>query len=119
MKHGLRYGIGFLLVSACAGQTPPPQAPIAAPVPDAARPTDPPAFTPVLAAATPAPAAMGPSGVQLRVRQEIFTAAWTAVRDKDFDRTLAGLDWQAMRAKYQPLAMAAPDERTFYRLLNE
>jgi carboxyl-terminal processing protease len=62
---------------------------------------------------------MGPGAVRLQIRQQIFTAAWTAVRDKDFDKTLAGLDWEAMRSKYQPLAMAAPDEPTFYRLLNE
>jgi carboxyl-terminal processing protease len=62
---------------------------------------------------------MGPSPVQVQIRQDIFTAAWTAVRDKDFDRTLAGLDWDGLRAKYQPLAMAAPDESTFYRFLDE
>ncbi|MBN2576520.1 MAG: hypothetical protein JXP73_18295 [Deltaproteobacteria bacterium] len=101
----------------CAGQTPPPRGPT--PAPDTARPTEPPAFAPLSGAAAAAPAAMGPSAVRLQVRQEIFTAAWTAVRDKDFDKTLAGLDWEAMRGKYQPLAMAAPDEPTFYRLLNE
>jgi carboxyl-terminal processing protease len=104
---------------ACAGQTPPPQGPAAAPVPDAARPTDPPAFAPLQAGPGPAPAAMGPNKVRLQIREAIFSAAWTAVRDKDFDKTLAGLDWQALRAKYQPLALAAPDEPTFYRLLNE
>jgi carboxyl-terminal processing protease len=62
---------------------------------------------------------MGPSNVRLQIREAIFTGAWIAVRDKDFDKTLAGLDWQALRAKYQPLALAAPDEPTFYRLLNE
>ena len=80
---------------------------------------EPPAFAPLAGQEGSAPAAMGPGVVRLQVRQEIFTAAWTAVRDKDFDKTLAGLDWQAMRAKYQPLALAAPDEPTFYRLLNE
>ena len=104
---------------ACAGQTLPPQGPSAARVPDTAVPTEPPAFAPLQAAAGPAPAAMGPGSVRLQIREAIFTAAWTAVRDKDFDKTLAGLDWQAMRAKYQPLAQAAPDEPTFYRLLNE
>jgi len=78
----------------------------------------PPAFLPV-EAAVGAPAPMGPSSVRLRVRESIFTAAWTAVRDKDFDKHLAGLDWQAVRAKYEPLVLAAPDEPTFYRLLNE
>jgi len=104
---------------ACAGQTPPPKAPGASPAPDAARPTDPPVFAPLSAGAGPAPAAMGPSKVRLQIRQAIFSAAWIAVRDKDFDKTLAGQDWEALRAKYQPLALAAPDEPTFYRLLNE
>jgi carboxyl-terminal processing protease len=62
---------------------------------------------------------MGPGSVRLQIRESILAAAWTAVRDKDFDKTLGGLDWQAVRVKYQPLAMAAPDEPTFYRLLNE
>jgi carboxyl-terminal processing protease len=109
----------LLLVSACAGQTPAPHGPTPAPAPDAARSTDPPAFAPVAAVALVAPAAMGPSAVRLHIRQEIFAAAWTAVRDKDFDKTLAGLDWDAVRAKYEPLALAAPDEPTFYRTLNE
>lgn len=62
---------------------------------------------------------MGPGAVRLQIREAIFRAAWSAVRDKDFDKTLAGVDWEAARAKYQPLALAAPDEPTFYRLLNE
>jgi C-terminal processing protease CtpA/Prc len=86
---------------------------------DAAAAMEPPAFAAVQGGPVVAPAAMGPSAVRLRIRREIFTAAWTAVRDKDFDKTLAGLDWEAARDKYQPLALAAPDEPTFYRLLNE
>jgi len=54
-----------------------------------------------------------------QIRQAIFTGAWTAVRDKHFDKTLGGLDWDGLRRKYEPLALAAPDEPTFYRLLNE
>jgi len=107
------------LALGCAGKSAPAAAPAPVAAPDAARPTEPPPFSPLPGAASPAPAAMGPSRVQLQIRQEIFSAAWTAVRDKDFDKTLAGLDWEAMRARYQPLAMAAPDEPTFYRLLDE
>jgi carboxyl-terminal processing protease len=119
MKLKFAHWAALALMLGCAGQTPSPQSPTAAAAPDAARPTDPPAFAPLAGAVAPAPAAMGPGAVRLQIRQEIFTAAWTAVRDKDFDKTLAGLDWEAMRAKYQPLALAAPDEPTFYRLLNE
>jgi carboxyl-terminal processing protease len=119
MRRNFTHWAGLALAIGCAGQTPPPQAPALAVPPNAARPTDPPAFTPLAGVAVKSPAAMGPSAVRMQVRQEIFTAAWTAVRDKDFDKTLGGLDWEAMRAKYQPLALAAPDEPTFYRLLNE
>lgn len=108
-----------LLLLGCAGKATPTPGPVAAGAPDAARPTDPPAFAPVTGAVAVAAAPMGPSPAALRVREAIFTAAWTAVRDKDFDKALAGINWEAMRAKYQPLALGAPDEATFYRLLNE
>jgi carboxyl-terminal processing protease len=113
--------LGFLLLaSACASATPQPQPQVTAtPAPDAARPTEPPPFAPLSGQSQAAPAAMGPSRVELQLREEIFTAAWTAVRDKDFDKTLVGPGWDGLRAKYQPLAMAAPDEQTFYRVLNE
>ena len=119
MKRNLVCCAALTLLAACAGKTPPPAPPSPLGGPDAARPTEPPAFVPLSGLAAAAPAAMGPTAVRLRVRQEIFTAAWTAVRDKDFDKTLGGIDWNAMRARYEPLAMAAPDEPTFYRLLNE
>lgn len=116
-RRSLRVGL-IAFVSACAGQTPPPQPPTATTAPDAAAPMDPPAFAPIQSSAKPS-AAMGPGAVRLRIREQIFIAAWTAVRDKDFDKNLAGLDWEATRAKYQPLCLAAPDEPTFYRTLNE
>ena len=30
------------------------------------------------------------------------------MRDKHYDKTLGGLDWNAVRAKYEPLALGAP-----------
>jgi len=60
-----------------------------------------------------------PGSVRNQIRQAIFAGAWTAVRDKHFDKALGGLDWDGLRRKYEPLALAAPDEPTFYRLLNE
>lgn len=53
------------------------------------------------------------------LRRAIFVAAWETVRDKHYDKTLGGLDWEAARKKYEPLAVGAPDEPTFYRLINE
>lgn len=111
---GLVAGLSF----ACAARTPAPQSPTPLAHPAASSANTPPAFAPVEAAAG-APSAMGPNNVRLHIRASIFEAAWIAVRDKDFDKSLAGLDWKAIRAKYEPLALAAPNEPTFYRLLNE
>ena len=41
------------------------------------------------------------------------------MRDKHYDKTLGGLDWKAVRAKYEPLALGAPSEAAFYRVLNQ
>ncbi len=60
-----------------------------------------------------------PRSARSELRRSIFVAAWTAVRDKHYDKTLGGTDWNALRAKYEPLAVGAPDEPTFYRLVNE
>jgi carboxyl-terminal processing protease len=121
MKVSLFRWVGLMiaLLPACAGQTPAPHAPGVAIVPDAASSTAPPAFAPLPADGGPARAAMGPGRVRLQIRQAIFAAAWTAVRDKDFDTTRTGVDWKAARERYEPLALAAPDEPTFYRLVNE
>jgi carboxyl-terminal processing protease len=53
------------------------------------------------------------------LRRSILDAAWQTVRDKHFDPTLGGVDWQAVRAKYEPLALAAPTDAAFYRVLNQ
>ena len=41
------------------------------------------------------------------------------MRDKHYDKTLGGVDWNAVRAKYEPLALGAPSEAAFYRVLNQ
>jgi carboxyl-terminal processing protease len=109
----------LLALSACASAAAPPQPQPAARVPDAARPTEPPPFEPLSGKESTAPAAMGPGQAQLELRRSIFAAAWTAVRDKDFDKAVIAEQWEALRAKYEPVAMAAPDEPTFYRVVNE
>jgi hypothetical protein len=81
--------------------------------------TQPPAFVPLRADGGLGNQPWHPGSVRNQIRQAIFTGAWTAVRDKHFDKTLGGLDWDGLRRKYEPLALAAPDEPTFYRLLNE
>ena len=43
-------------------------------------------------------------------RRAILDAAWSTVRDKHYDKTLGGVDWNAVRAKYEPLALGAPSD---------
>jgi carboxyl-terminal processing protease len=97
----------------------------------ASAPVGPPAPSPASAAALTPPPMAGPAAdtggvdpadprsARSQMRRSIFDAAWTTVRDKHYDKTLGGLDWAAARAKYEPPAVGAPDEPTFYRLLNE
>jgi carboxyl-terminal processing protease len=103
----------LLALAGCAGRAASPTAP-AAP----AAPPGPPL--------TPPPLAEGPraEGNDARVaerelRRQIFVAAWTLIRDKHYDKSLGGLDWNAERAKWEPLAVGAPDAATFYRLTNQ
>ena len=106
-----------VLPSGCATPTTPPPANEAAP---ANAPTRPPGVIepPPFAAPTPAtPESTADARTQLR--RAILDAAWTTVRDKHYDKTLGGLDWKAVRAKYEPLALGAPSEAAFYRVLNQ
>jgi carboxyl-terminal processing protease len=100
-------------LAACAASAPP--AP-AAPPPAPAGPTvEPPPFT----AAGPAPSKEALAGDRRALRLAILDAAWRTVRDKHYDKTLGGVDWKAARARYEPLALAAPSEAAFYRALNQ
>ena len=111
--------LGAFVLLGCAGRAPAPQPPAAAPGPDAAAVTQPPAFVPLGADGGSGTLPWQPGSARNQIREAIFTGAWTAVRDKHFDKTLGGLDWEGLRKKYQPLALGAPDEPTFYRMLNQ
>ena len=104
----------LLTALACASTAP-------APPPPAPPPAEPTGLAPppLVAATTPAREPDDPRSARSELRRSIFEATWTAVRDKHYDKALHGVDWNAQRAHYEPLAVGAPDERTFYRVLNE
>jgi carboxyl-terminal processing protease len=108
--------ISIAFAASCAAPQPPPaSAPAAASAPlDAAR-VEPPTFVPAAGAATPE----ARDGARTALRRSILDAAWKLVRDKHFDKTLGGLDWVAVRGRYEPLALAAPSDAAFYRTLNQ
>ena len=61
--------------------------------------------------ATPAPI--------LTARQESFEIVWRTVRDKHFDPTLGGLDWNKVREQYEPRAETAKTDHEFYDVLRQ
>ena len=107
-----------VLPSGCATPTTPPAATVSAPAATA------PSLSPGVVEPPPfaeQPPATPDSAAEARnrLRRSILDAAWTTVRDKHYDKTLGGLDWNAVRAKYEPLALGAPSEAAFYRVLNQ
>lgn len=48
------------------------------------------------------------------MREEAFDFVWTTIRDRYHDRSLNGVDWQAVGQRYRPIAMAAPDDEAFW-----
>jgi carboxyl-terminal processing protease len=109
-----------VVASSCAARQGPPGAAGAA----AATVVGPPAAAvspPPLAEAAPAPGIDpgDPRSGERQLRRAIFEGTWTLVRDKHYDKSLGGLDWNAMRSRYEPLALGAPDAATFYRFLNQ
>ena len=52
-------------------------------------------------------------------RKNIFMLVWTRVRDRHYDPKMNGVDWNAVRTRYEPRALKATTEAAFYQTLNE
>jgi carboxyl-terminal processing protease len=63
-----------------------------------------------LAAAAPTPAVE-------RARRDSFDIVWRTVNDNHYDPTFGGVDWTAVRARYEPLALAAKTDAEFHDVL--
>jgi carboxyl-terminal processing protease len=48
----------------------------------------------------------------------VFDEIWQTVQERFYDRTLRGLDWQALREQYRPLVAAAPSAEARSVLIN-
>ena len=46
-----------------------------------------------------------------------FESAWELVAERYWDATYEGVDWDAVRLRYEPEALAAEDDRAFYGVL--
>jgi carboxyl-terminal processing protease len=82
-----------------------------------------------IAAQTPRPAQSVPGGVpaavpgasvvSTEVRQETFDIVWRTVKDKHFDPTHGGVDWDKVREQYAPRAATAKTDSEFYGVLRQ
>lgn len=61
----------------------------------------------------------GFAGAPSDARQESFDIVWRTVKDKHFDPTLGGLDWNKVREQYSPRAAAAKSNTEFYDVLRQ
>ncbi|HYC35048.1 MAG TPA: S41 family peptidase [Usitatibacter sp.] len=66
---------------------------------------------------TPVP---GPRKERLDVeeRERAFDFVWSTIRDRYYDKTLNGVDWEAVGRNYRPLAMRALDDEAFWDVLD-
>lgn len=53
-----------------------------------------------------------------REKMQVFDQAWTYIRDQFFDPKFNGVDWNAVRAQYEPLIAGASTTDEMRRLLN-
>lgn len=82
-----------------------------------------PAFAgdPAVATAAPSTVALSaePNRDRMRMNQRVFDQVWNEVRREYYDPHLHGVDWNAARRTWRPVALAAHDDRTLYRSLRE
>ncbi|HXG92196.1 MAG TPA: S41 family peptidase [Blastocatellia bacterium] len=52
-------------------------------------------------------------------RQEAFDIVWRTVKEKHFDPTFGGVDWDKVRVEYAPRVAAAKNDSEFYQLLQK
>ncbi len=50
---------------------------------------------------------------------EVFESAWNTVRENFFDPNFNGVDWQAMRSQYRPLAAKAASTEELAEVINQ
>ncbi|MEM1214313.1 MAG: S41 family peptidase [Bacteroidota bacterium] len=51
--------------------------------------------------------------------RQVFDEAWRSLRDGFYDPNFHGQDWNALRKKYEPIALRASTEQDFRRMFNE
>ncbi|HKA20062.1 MAG TPA: S41 family peptidase [Blastocatellia bacterium] len=60
-----------------------------------------------------------PAETRADLRQETFDIVWRTVKEKHFDPTLGGVDWDKVREQYAPRAAAAKTDNELYGILRQ
>ena len=55
----------------------------------------------------------------LAVRTQVFDEAWRVLKDGFYDPNFHGQNWDALRSKYRPIALAASTKQDFQTIYNE
>ena len=66
----------------------------------------------------PPPRSRTPTRCPTPIRQDTFRLVWETVRDKSLDATLGGVDWNAVRTRYQPEVRKAATIKDLHDVLN-
>jgi carboxyl-terminal processing protease len=53
------------------------------------------------------------------IRKDTFDIVWRTVKEKHFDPTFGGVDWEKVREKYEPRLASLKDNNALYGLLQE
>jgi carboxyl-terminal processing protease len=69
-------------------------------------------------AQTDTPSLSPPEPGSVEAPLAVFDEVWQTVQEHFYDPTLRGLDWQAMREQYRPLAAAAPSAEARSAVIN-
>src|SRR4029078_12459214 len=59
------------------------------------------------------------SAQNVDVRQEVFEKVWRTVKERHFDPTFGGVDWDKVREQYAPRAAAVKSDAELYQLLQQ
>ncbi|HET7728724.1 MAG TPA: S41 family peptidase [Usitatibacter sp.] len=62
--------------------------------------------------------ATGANTLDARARERAFEFVWNTINDRYYDRSLNGIDWNAVGMRYRPLAIAARSDETFWDTLD-
>lgn len=70
----------------------------------------------------PAPAVAGGTPADSsadEIRRKTFDIVWRTVKEKHFDPTFGGVDWEKVRTRYEPRANASTSDSQLYQILQE